>query len=134
MKAILSDVAPRRMVGMDERRPNGVLILAIVLALLPVLYVGSYYALVRRAVPDVLPTDEFGVAYAIGDPWSKPFFLPMHELDLKLRPSYWSFGIIGVHLDSSVDPRIRQRDKELLEARVQELQETVINTAPPDDP
>jgi hypothetical protein len=66
---------------MTNRAP---LIVAIVLLLLPVLYVGSYLALVR-AVRD-------GNAYSFRcHPALRPLFSPLYRLDIELRPDAWWF-------------------------------------------
>lgn len=70
------------------------LIIAIALLLLPLLYVGSYCAIVvpggliadpTRSTPYVHPTN-----YRIGDQWSRAIFWPLEQLDRKLRPQAWN--------------------------------------------
>jgi hypothetical protein len=76
----------------DSRAP---LIIAIVLLVLPVLYVGSYLALVTpngRVVFYVVgPNTSRGelVHYRWGDDDPSRFFWPLEQIDRKLRPSVW---------------------------------------------
>jgi hypothetical protein len=69
------------------------LIVAIVLLLLPVLYVGSYLALVTpqgRAVFD--PADQvFRINhYRVGKAkWLPVFYWPLESIDVKMRPGAW---------------------------------------------
>jgi hypothetical protein len=89
---------------MDEPHGDrrGTYLIAFVLATLvglPLLYVGSYFALVRRdsssvisfAMPDgsmgylVVPAPK----YAIGGELAETVFGPLHFLDRKLRPGRW---------------------------------------------
>lgn len=66
----------------------------IVLLILPVAYVGSYFAIVvpgaliaqpTRYTPYVHPTN-----YRVGDEWSRAIFWPLEQLDRKLRPQAWN--------------------------------------------
>ena len=85
---------------MDKRTSYTPIILAVVLLLLPVLYVGSYLALV---VPDALPvehvnlTDDgemvFGMGvdnYRWGRGYSARLFWPLEQIDRKVRPGAWN--------------------------------------------
>jgi hypothetical protein len=56
-------------------------------ALLALLYVGSYYALVERE-PEGL--SRFVPNYRFGGAASESFFSVWHELDINLRPDYWA--------------------------------------------
>ncbi len=63
-------------------------LLAIALLLLAA-YVGSYVALVQRVdFGDSMP--HYIVLYRLGGEWSSRFFSPLHALDRKVRPAYWS--------------------------------------------
>jgi hypothetical protein len=68
------------------------LIVAIVLLVLPVLYVGSYLALVVPG-PDWLKIDGIDGPhrhpYRIGESWSSTVFWPLEQIDRKLRPVVW---------------------------------------------
>jgi hypothetical protein len=71
-----------------------VLLIALVLIAFPVLYVGSYYALVER---DPLATFQFAgsteeyydAKYAVADETAQTFFRAMHLFDVWLRPEHW---------------------------------------------
>lgn len=63
------------------------LIVAIVLLILPVLYAGSYLALVRPE-GSVL----FVYPYQYGEAWSARIFWPLEQIDRKVRPGAWGFG------------------------------------------
>ena len=72
------------------------LIVAIVLLVLPVLYVGSYLALVvpggRVIFYAVGPNTSRGelVRYRWGDEWPRQIFWPLEKIDRKLRPKAWT--------------------------------------------
>jgi hypothetical protein len=77
---------------MNTRTP---LILAIVLLVLPVMYVGSYFAMV---VPGGIPEDpatmnpdiEFPPThYRFADTTAEYFFWPLERIDRRLRPAAW---------------------------------------------
>jgi hypothetical protein len=72
---------------MAEKRTNAPIAIAVLL-LLPVLYVGSYAALVKRDL-DASCRGEFAHEYRLGAKASVTFFLPIHWLDIQLRPRYW---------------------------------------------
>jgi hypothetical protein len=70
--------------GMEERRSNAVPILAaIVMLLLPVLYVGSYLALVT---PD--HRDPFAYPYRVQNRLVE-FYWPLEWIDRRVRPATW---------------------------------------------
>ncbi|WP_425618350.1 hypothetical protein NA78x_002055 [Anatilimnocola sp. NA78] len=76
---------------MTNRAP---LIVAIVLLLLPVLYVGSYLALVApEGVPLILDGKNFGGhggSYRYNpDLLSEKAFYPLEQIDRKVRPGAW---------------------------------------------
>jgi hypothetical protein len=79
---------------MNERRfPAAPIGLAALLLLLPCLYVGSYLALVRRALPTIVNTDnepEYCDKYAIGGDVARKAYAPLNALDRRLRPAYWA--------------------------------------------
>lgn len=70
-------------------------ILAAVLLLLPVLYVGSYLALVDPRgviIPD--PSDPYNYNgwiknYRVGNSLCKQIYWPLEQIDRKLRPGSW---------------------------------------------
>jgi hypothetical protein len=78
---------------MTSRAP---LILAIVLLLLPVLYVGSYFALVvpsgiprRMAGPYGGTYISFNEHYRFADTEAKFLFWPLEQIDRRMRPKAW---------------------------------------------
>jgi hypothetical protein len=82
---------------MNSRAP---LVVTIVLLLLPVLYVGSYLALV---VPGYwLPIGTLAMMrddnpnYRYGGNHSAKFFWPLEQVDRKLRPGAWGGAVIGL--------------------------------------
>jgi hypothetical protein len=70
----------------DSRAP---LIVAIMLLVLPVLYVGSYFALVLPEPVVRDPFDPFFDHYRLGGRVSKVMFWPLEKLDRELRPGTW---------------------------------------------
>ncbi len=86
------------------------LILAIVLLLLPVLYVGSYSALVvperevRVEMDHIGPKPQtlspvyitFEYPYRFGNEWSAIFFWPLEQIDRKVRPGAWELRTVPV--------------------------------------
>ena len=67
------------------------LILAIVLLLLPVLYVGSYLALVVPGgrMVSLGYRNSFYVHYRVDPEWPARVFWPLEQIDRKARPSAW---------------------------------------------
>ena len=81
-------------------------IIAIVLLLLPVLYVGSYLAMVHHSVQTVTlsiaSSDASSASFPPrdipiykhyrfdADSWASRFFWPLEQIDRKLRPQEWS--------------------------------------------
>ena len=69
------------------------LIIAIVLLVLPVLYVGSYLALVTPRGTFVEDWDRFGgvrsFSYRYGGDRTATIFWPLEQIDRKLRPKAW---------------------------------------------
>ncbi len=77
-----------------KRESRAPLIVAIVLLLLPVLYVGSYLALVvpggvKRPIPTGVTARLSWDRYRIGGNWSVIIFWPLEQIDRKLRPGAW---------------------------------------------
>ncbi len=68
--------------------------LAIVLLLLPVLYLGTYLALMERFVVTVTSggraRTHIVVNYRIGGPALSAFYWSLKQIDQKLRPGAWS--------------------------------------------
>jgi hypothetical protein len=66
--------------------------IVVILLLLPILYVGSYLALVQpgqlypRTYDSPRPSN-----YRWGSQWAKPFFWPLEQVDRKLRPRKWEY-------------------------------------------
>jgi hypothetical protein len=78
---------------MAERRWNPGPIIAAVLLLLPVLYVGSYLALVTpggytKTISGVTTTIS-PQSYRWGEPGIARFFWPLEKIDRRLRPGPW---------------------------------------------
>jgi hypothetical protein len=76
-----------------KRESHSPLIVAIVLSLLPVLYVGSYLALVKPGGMH-LPGFVF-THYRYGHRISERAFWPLEQIDRKVRPSVWSEDPFG---------------------------------------
>jgi hypothetical protein len=78
-----------------NRESRAPLIVALVLLLLPVLYVGSYLALVMPAGRIVLEADAAGnlygrtYLYRAGKKYSSVVFWPLEQIDRKVRPGTW---------------------------------------------
>lgn len=79
-----------------QRQSRAPLIITIVLLLLPVMYVGSYLALVntnrfvefqeiRPGTFTPLPMQR----YRFGGLWAERVFWPLEQIDRKLRPGEW---------------------------------------------
>ncbi|WP_425617883.1 hypothetical protein NA78x_001573 [Anatilimnocola sp. NA78] len=69
------------------------LIFAIVLLLLPVLYVGSYLALVNVSADEkeaFFARQRNVGAYRVGSKLASRFFWPLEQIDRKVRPEAWS--------------------------------------------
>ena len=65
------------------------LIVAIVLLLLPVVYVGSYLALVKPYTGAYLDGFPLAPSYRWGGYLAARFFWPLEQIDRKLRPHTW---------------------------------------------
>jgi hypothetical protein len=72
------------------------LILAIILLLLPVLYIGSYLALVIPGGEVVVPAavtlpfpHPVTRTYKLGGEWAEAVFWPLEQIDRMIRPSAW---------------------------------------------
>jgi hypothetical protein len=79
---------------MNDRRSNAAPIaIAALLLLLPCLYVGSYFALVKRVDMGSLfaPVDEIPVpaSYRLGGEAAKLFYAPANWADRRVRRAYW---------------------------------------------
>ncbi len=75
----------------DARAP---LLVAVVLLVLPLLYVGSYLALVQQAavivtLPGSPPLTAHVSEYRFGGRYATAFYRPLEKLDRKLRPGTW---------------------------------------------
>lgn len=74
---------------MSNRAP---LTVAIALLLLPVLYVGSYFALVSpRPIGVTVPAGKPFVLrhYHVAPDFAERFYWPLEQLDRKVRPEAW---------------------------------------------
>jgi hypothetical protein len=81
--------------GMDRQFPSRApLIIVIALMLLPVLYVGSYYAMVGPwAGSGVFAGELYAIHYRcpLVHPYAvRVFFRPLQMIDLRLRPVFWT--------------------------------------------
>ena len=71
------------------------LLLAILVLLLPILYVGSYLALVQQSTADIASPDRSppvaGVIpnYRLGGSYADTFYRPVEQFDRALRPDTW---------------------------------------------
>jgi len=75
-------------------------IVAAVLLLVPVLYVGSYLALVRPgSYPEfsvsISVTYEHDLKYRCCGKWAATIFWPLEQMDRKLRPEAWEAWSAG---------------------------------------
>ncbi len=78
----------------SSRKKGGIALL--VVAILLVLYVGSYYLLIEKAVPTavVLGSDPhvlYRPRYRIGGDLAHSFFAPIHWIDKVIRQDAWTF-------------------------------------------
>ncbi len=65
------------------------IVVALVLLLLPSLYVGVYYAMVDYEATISLGRVEWTPTYSLGGDTAKVVFSPVHWIDRKVRPDYW---------------------------------------------
>ncbi len=71
------------------------LLVAVVVLLLPTLYVGSYMALVQQSAADIAPPDgrpPFAAVipnYRVGGTYAETFYRPVEQFDRALRPNTW---------------------------------------------
>jgi hypothetical protein len=94
----------------QKRNSAAPLIVAILLLLLPVLYVGSYLALVVRkpvvAVSLTFPTQYSADFYRVGGDYAETFYWPLEKFDRWLQPDAWDDGFerIGIDFSFQVTP------------------------------
>jgi hypothetical protein len=70
-------------------------IIAAVLLLLPVLYVGSYLALMEVVTPD--GRHVYRAAWdESSNGWVSTFYRPLEQIDRRLRPAAWKGALIPV--------------------------------------
>jgi hypothetical protein len=93
----------------DITAPVGI---AVVLLLLPVLYVGSYYALVVPTQGSFLGSARHPVSaemfpdYRIVGRYGDSFYKPIHNMDRELRPATWA-DKVGDEVELFIDaPRL----------------------------
>lgn len=78
---------------MQHARFRAPLILAILVLLLPVLYVGAYFALVKPMGQNWEdPFYDAGLDYRWGGKTAAAIFWPIEQADRQLRPGYWEPG------------------------------------------
>ncbi|WP_254509359.1 hypothetical protein [Anatilimnocola floriformis] len=80
-----------------KRESRAPVIVAILLLLLPVLYVGSYAVLVtpgRQVHRQVSPnrTETIGYTYRINSWWPSNIYWPLELIDRQLRPGLWGLA------------------------------------------
>jgi hypothetical protein len=85
----------------DSRAP---LIVAIVLLLVPVLYVGSYLVLVVPSSPPVTRMCIIHTPYRFGYGYASLFFWPLEQIDRKARPDAWSLVTPRIILSGDGEP------------------------------
>lgn len=84
-----------------KRESRAPLLVALVLLLLPVLYVGSCLALVvpeggtlQGKTPDgQIVTVNLGTRYRLKPSWAERVFWPLEQIDRKVRPEAWRWQI-----------------------------------------
>ena len=78
---------------MDDKRSNNVGILIGVIALLPLLYVGSYLLLVRPyaiMISHGPGTGSYDIRhYRYGGAYAETAYWPLEQLDRRIRPDQW---------------------------------------------
>jgi hypothetical protein len=66
--------------------------------LLAALYVGSYYAMVERAVRGHMRIHacigDISPKYRFAQEAAEEVFRPLHNMDREIRPSYWSIDLL----------------------------------------
>lgn len=81
---------------MEEKRAfTGPIVAALLLLLLPCLYVGAYYTMVKRSFPN-FPDGrgpryhlEWVPSYSVGGGMFGSVVYPIYQIDRLIRPSYW---------------------------------------------
>lgn len=62
---------------------------------LPSVYVASYLVLIKRGIPEQVGIESSAIVfypnwtYRLGGQHLRPFFHPLRQVDLQLRPDYW---------------------------------------------
>lgn len=84
-------------------------LIAITLLFLPMLYLGSYLALVDPKSSGVWNVSGGGITplwsnYRFGDPYSRRIFWPLEQIDRRLRPDAWPDSTI-LQAHYAVDPK-----------------------------
>ena len=78
---------------MPQRRVPATWIAVIAVLSLPLLYIGSYYALVMRTAMIERNTDNelmYAPGYRVGGEAAATFYRPVHMADRNLRGVYWT--------------------------------------------
>jgi hypothetical protein len=84
---------------MNDRRTNAAPIAIAVLLAVPLLYVGSYFALVEVSDGAILNTDNewaWVEKYRVGTIAARVIYKPLNWVDRQLRPSYWQTDVFVV--------------------------------------
>jgi hypothetical protein len=83
---------------MNDRRSNAAPIAIAVLLALPLLYVGSYLALVEVSGVAIANADNEKWAwvenYRVGTNAARTIYKPLNWADRQLRPSYWETEVV----------------------------------------
>ena len=70
-------------------RLRAVLLVIVTAVVLAAGYLGAYYGLVERGLPYSFRAVYFPAEYRTGGAAAETFFWPAHQLDRRIRPSYW---------------------------------------------
>jgi hypothetical protein len=99
---------------MEDKRKVAAPVFVALILLMPFIYMGGYYALIRRShivsLDDPFEVGEYSEYYEFGNPLAKILFHPMHLLDVKLRPAYWTRPAEYSPLDEVVRDVLRKQN------------------------
>ena len=78
---------------MDEKRTSGIWTGVLMLVALPLLYVGSFLALLKPSEPFLEPSKGNFILrkaeYRFGGAFSHAVFQPLLKVDWRIRPTFW---------------------------------------------
>ena len=79
--------------GMDDDRKSPLWVVVVMLVLVPILYVGSYLAIVLLSAILVPVTGQRGSYdirhYRLGGDYAEAIYWPLEQLDRRVRPHSW---------------------------------------------